>query len=158
MGLAFLVLGDAERANTVDMEVAWADPQRYSMAEKYDAASKAVAAGVPWRQVMLKVLGFSPQEVARMETERASDAVLLASIGPGAASVAAGQPQPLSIADLKAASDAMGVLIRSGATPESAARQVGLDGLAFTGAVPTSLRLPTEEAAELEQVGGGAPA
>lgn len=82
MSLAFLIAGDVERSNVVDMEIVWADPQRYSMAERYDAASKAVAAGVPWRQVMSQVLGFSPQEIARMESERAADAVLLASIGP----------------------------------------------------------------------------
>jgi len=47
---------------------------------------------VPWRQVMAKVLGFSPQEIVRMETERASDAVMLASIGPTPAQAAALPP------------------------------------------------------------------
>jgi len=91
LSLAFLVLGDVERANVVDMEVVWADPQRHSMAEKYDAASKATAAGVPWRMVMGTVLGYSPQEIARMETERASDAILMSSFAP---QPAAAQPQP----------------------------------------------------------------
>lgn len=164
MALAFLVLGDEQRANVVDMEIVWTDPQRYSMAERYDAAAKAVAAGVPWRQVMSQVLGFSPQEIARMESERAADAVLLAAVGPTPAQAgleaaptpaAPGGKQPMTIADVKAAADAMGVLIRSGASAESAAEQVGLSGLQFTGAVPTTLRLPTAEADDLEQVGGG---
>lgn len=99
-----------------------------------------------------------------MESERAADAVLLASVGPTPALAAAmgvgpttsqGGQQPLSVADVKAAADAMGVLIRSGASPESAAAQVGLTGLTFTGAVPVTLRLPAAEADQLEQVSGG---
>lgn len=57
----------------------------------------------------------------------------------------------LDPADLKAAADAMGVLIRAGVKPEDAAEQVGLTGVEFTGAVPTSLRLPEADAAGLEQ-------
>ena len=41
-------------------------------AERYDAASKAIAAGVPWRTVMASVLMFGPQAIARMEAERAA--------------------------------------------------------------------------------------
>lgn len=51
---------------------------------------------------------------------------------------------------MKAKADAMGVLIRSGVAPASAAEQVGLDGVEFTGAVPVSLRLPEAEAIKLE--------
>jgi len=47
--------------------------------------------------------------------------------------------------------DALGVLIRAGVDPAEAARRVGLAGLAFTGAVPVSLRLPESDAAQLEQ-------
>lgn len=52
----------------------------------------------------------------------------------------------LTPAELKAKADAMGVLIRSGVDPESAAAQVGLDGLDFTGAMPVALRPPGEQA------------
>ncbi len=52
---------------------------------------------------------------------------------------------------MKAKADAMGVLIRAGVDPESAADEVGLSGVEFTGAVPTSLRLPEPAAAQLEQ-------
>ena len=54
-------------------------------------------------------------------------------------------------AEVKAAADAMGVLIRAGVEPDQAAGKVGLDGIEFTGAVPTSLRLPEKDAAQLEQ-------
>lgn len=73
---AFLFMGDEQRANRRDMEVLWAPPERFSLAERYDAASKAGAAGVPWRAVMRDVLQFSPQQVDRMEAERATDAFL----------------------------------------------------------------------------------
>lgn len=80
MSHAFLFAGDQRRASRGDMECLWAPPERFSMAERYDAASKASAAGVPWRSVMLNTLGFSPQEVERMEIERASDLALGASM------------------------------------------------------------------------------
>lgn len=51
---------------------------------------------------------------------------------------------------VKAKADAMGVLIRAGVDPKEAAAQVGFAGLAFTGAVPTSLRLPTADADKVE--------
>ena len=53
-----------------DFEALWLPPDRATAAEKYDAASKATAAGVPWRTVMSEVLQFSPQAVERMERER----------------------------------------------------------------------------------------
>lgn len=76
MSLAFLMTGDTARAARSDMEVLWADPERVSMAERYDAAVKAQAAGVPWRSVMAEILQFSPQEVERMEAERVTDSLL----------------------------------------------------------------------------------
>ena len=80
MSLAFLFAGDAQRAQVSDMEVIWAPPDRVTMAEKYDAAVKAQAAGETWRSVMQDVLGKSPQQISRMETERAADALLNAPI------------------------------------------------------------------------------
>jgi hypothetical protein len=76
MSIAFRVLGDEQRSSRADMELLWRPPERFSLAERYDAAAKAQAAGVPWRTVMADVLQFSPQQIARMETERASDSFL----------------------------------------------------------------------------------
>jgi hypothetical protein len=83
MSLAFLFAGDDQRAARGDMEILWASPERFSLAERYDAAVKAQAAGVPWRTVMGDVLQFSPQHVSRMEAERAGE-VLLAAPEPAA--------------------------------------------------------------------------
>ena len=54
-------------------------------------------------------------------------------------------------ADLKAKFDALGVAIRAGVSAESAAAQLGLTGIQFTGAVPVSLRMPEEDADEFEE-------
>lgn len=76
MSMAFLMAGDEQRASRQDMEVLWSPPERFTLAERYDAASKAQAAGVPWRTTMESVLQFSPQDIERMEAERAADALL----------------------------------------------------------------------------------
>lgn len=92
MGLAFDFAGDEKRASRPDMEVLWAPPERFSLAERYDAASKAQAAGVPWRTVMSDVLQYSPQQVERMEAERATDTFLAIPEAPPVQ-----QPQPLAV-------------------------------------------------------------
>lgn len=46
---------------------------------------------------------------------------------------------------LRDKADAMGVLIRSGVKPDSAARQVGLSGLDFWDGRPITLRYEDEE-------------
>jgi hypothetical protein len=63
-------------------EVLWRDANRFSLAERYDAASKASAAGVPWETVMSDVLQFTPEHIDRMRSQRAGDAFLTAIGGP----------------------------------------------------------------------------
>lgn len=59
---------------------------------------------------------------------------------------------------IRARADALGVLVRAGVDQESAAAFLGLGGLKWTGAVPVSLRLPSQEAGGLEtRTGGGGP-
>jgi hypothetical protein len=74
-----------------------------------------------------------------------------AGVDPAAA--AAAKASAALASATKAQADAMGVLIRSGVAPDSAAAQVGLPALEFTGAVPVTLRLPEADAKQLE---GGA--
>jgi hypothetical protein len=132
-----------------DMEVVWMPPERFSLAERYDAASKAGAAGVPWRTVMLDVLQFTPSQVDRMALERTEDAML----APQPIQVGGSDAGPAPSADdaeaVKAKADAMGALIRAGVAPDDAARRVGLGGMTFTGS-PASVRLTTQAAAGLE--------
>lgn len=58
-----------------DAELIWADPERKTDAQLADAAVKKQAAGVPWRQRM-EDLHYSPQQIDRMEVERATDSLL----------------------------------------------------------------------------------
>jgi hypothetical protein len=75
MSLAFLYQGDAQRASRRDMEVIWAPVERFSLAERYDAASKAKDV-IPTRTIRTDVLGFSPQAVDRMDVEDEAQALL----------------------------------------------------------------------------------
>ena len=79
MSLAFLFAGDAERASRADMEVIWASPERRSLAERADAASKAT--DLPWRTRMSDIWQFSPQQIERMQAERMIDAFMLPEVG-----------------------------------------------------------------------------
>ena len=71
LALALEIAGQTPQG---DMEVLWLPPDRATAAERYDAASKAIAAGVPWETVMSEVLLFSPPAIARMKAERADAA------------------------------------------------------------------------------------
>lgn len=75
MFLSFLFSGSEPRT---DMEVLWLPPDRVTMAEKYDAAVKAQAAGETWRSIMEDVVQKTPQQIARMEVDRQADALLTA--------------------------------------------------------------------------------
>jgi hypothetical protein len=92
MATAFLIAGDTQRAQRADMSVIWAPPERFTLSERYDAAVKANAAGVPWRQTMQDVLQFDPQTIDRMEADRANDILLVAAAGAAAATAAPAGP------------------------------------------------------------------
>jgi hypothetical protein len=81
MSLAFRWLGDDERADLLSIEPLWTPAERYSLAERADAATKATAAGVPARTVWSKIWQFTPEEIAEMEQQRADDALIAAAAG-----------------------------------------------------------------------------
>lgn len=70
MSLAFEFAGDSERARANTNEILWLPPQRYSLSEKADAISK-LKDTVPFRTLMQDVYQASPQQIERIETERA---------------------------------------------------------------------------------------
>ena len=86
MRLAFAVMDDP-RAGDMSNETIWGDPEYRSESERADALVKRAAIGVPEAQLW-EDAGYSPQQIARFKAERASDALL-------AASLAASQPQLL---------------------------------------------------------------
>lgn len=140
--LAFAFDGDTERASAQRTEIMWLSPERYSLNERADAASKALAGGVPWHTVMTDIWQFSPQKVDQMDAQRAGEAMLTQlAEGPAGAAMLDGD-------ELRKKADAFGALIRAGVTPASAASAVGLAGLDFLDAVPITLRSTAEQAAQ----------
>lgn len=80
ISLAFAFDDDSSRAAANMTEVLWDDPERFSLAERFDAAVKAQAAGVPWETVMSSVLQYTPQQIDQMASQRASDALAAATL------------------------------------------------------------------------------
>jgi hypothetical protein len=78
------VLRLAGRYGTVavnpDAEVRWVPARQAGISQLADAAVKHEMAGVPWRQRMLD-LGYSPQQIDRMDAERMQDALLAEKLG-----------------------------------------------------------------------------
>lgn len=120
-----------------------------SLAQTAQALESAKAASTRTKVRMMHPDWDDEQVTEEVDLITAEHAITLAdpttTVPPGA------ETPTLDPAAIKAKADAMGVLIRAGVKPEDAADQVGLSGVEFTGAVPTSLRLPEAEAASLEQ-------
>lgn len=75
--LAFKSIDPSDpRARATSAETIWADTESRSMAQVADAAVKKKDIGVPFPQ-LAEDLGYSPQQVDRMETARAADALLV---------------------------------------------------------------------------------
>lgn len=91
MSLAFMYQGDMERANRRDMEIVWHPAERISLSAKADAASKLAPIGLPFRNLMEDVMGYSPQQADRIETNRQAD-ILLAPEPPVAPSAPVESP------------------------------------------------------------------
>lgn len=70
----------ASLKDPVNIRVRWAPAERFGLAEKADAGVKAKASGMPWRTQMRVVWQMEPEDIARMETERMDDAMLLPAI------------------------------------------------------------------------------
>lgn len=77
--LALRFAGEDARANSL-IQTLWDDPERFTLSEKFDAATKALSAQVPWETVMSSVLQYTPPEIAQMQSQRASDALQAASL------------------------------------------------------------------------------
>jgi Phage portal protein, SPP1 Gp6-like len=69
MRLAFLAIGDTERAAVTEAETIWKDPEYRSFGELIDGLTKLKTIGVP-DEVLWEKAGFSPAEIARMRDFR----------------------------------------------------------------------------------------
>ena len=145
--LAAHVSGDNAGAAAFDAQVRWRDTESRSLAQAADAITKLHQIGVPFEMLLEKLPGWTQQDV-----ERAKQLVEANDPFAGFADQLAGGMTPAEDpAETKAKADAMGVLVRAGVDPLDAAARVGFSGLKFTGAVPTSLRIPESQAGALEE-------
>jgi hypothetical protein len=168
--LAALAAGDKVGAADVSAEVRWRDTEARSLAQTVDALGKmAQMLSVPVEALWERIPGVTDQDVARWQAlkpedplailaadsvrqaETASAALAASGTAETPAEPAAPAASGVDAGEIKAKADALGALIRSGVEAESAAAQVGLSGVEFTGAMPVSLRLPSSDAAELEE-------
>lgn len=137
------------------IDARWRDPRYQSRAAQADGGMKVLTAApeLAGTEVGYKMLGLTEQQidVVMAERRRARGSETLSAIKAAVAGASPMTPSGDDAAALKAKADALGSLIRAGASPESAAAMVGLEGLTFTGAVPVSLRLPEADASALEQ-------
>lgn len=78
----------------VTVDVFFQPPAYVSLSEKYAAAAQAKAAGVPIKTIMRTILGYSPEQIATADQERAEEqlaaAVLVAAATPPPAPVVTG--------------------------------------------------------------------
>lgn len=105
MRLSFRVLGETAKAEAFDLETVWRDPESRTVSELADAAVKKQAAGVPWRQRM-EDMGYTPQQISRMEIDRAADAINAQAAADAVA------PQPTSLDAARAQRDQRPVIKR----------------------------------------------
>lgn len=76
VALLHQIAGDESRSDEADIDVVWRPAERYSLAEKADAAVKAQAAGMPWETIMRDIWQYSPAQVRVMRALRADDLAL----------------------------------------------------------------------------------
>lgn len=154
-GLA-MANGDPELFEALaDLQLSWRSPMHISRAAEADAGAKQMASAPDWLRettVGLELLGLTDDQIKRALVEkRRLEGRTALSVAAGLAPSVEGE----GTRDTKAKYDALGVAIRAGVSPESAAAALGLSGLDFTGAVPASLRVREDKTAELEPRGGG---
>ncbi len=76
MSLAFRFAGLDDRTDpTKKIEVIWAPPERYSLAESAAAAQQLRSAGIPLETIAETTLQMSPEEISRMNQQLADEAL-----------------------------------------------------------------------------------
>lgn len=77
------------------VEVSFEPVDRITTAEKYQAALAAHNAGESWKSIQRNILGYSPDQIAQDEIDRAEEALMVATMMPQLALPPGGQqPQP----------------------------------------------------------------
>lgn len=156
-----VVMGGGEEPSE-SAEVIWRDTRPRSIGVVVDGISKLVAAGAPLSELLELVPDFSQQKVDAMRNEllrsgglAQMDAIAAAIRAVPATSAPAEPGEPVAddgpsaaekAATLKVQFEALGMAVRAGVDPADAAKRVGLEGVKLTGMLPTSLKMPGEDA------------
>lgn len=72
MALAFRFMEDSERSDPAMIEALWKPAERFSLGERFDAVSKAKGI-LPTEALWTDVLQYAPDEVPRLQAQRATD-------------------------------------------------------------------------------------
>lgn len=148
---------DSVPAGMKDMRAQFTDPSMSSPAAQADAFVKRaqVIPGFAESEVGLEMAGLTRGQITRFkaETKRVGAQNLLASLSNDSegTDMSAITPSGDSAEDLREKFEALGVAVRAGVDPESAAAILGIGEIKFTGAVPVTLRVPESEARTLEE-------
>ena len=70
---AFAAMGDTARADASAIRTIWMPIERHSLTEKWTAALAAKNAGMPLGAILTDVVGYAPDDLARVERERGRD-------------------------------------------------------------------------------------
>lgn len=132
----------------------WKSAETMTESAAADAVTKVIGA-IPelgQSKVMLERLGWDDTTVERAwsDIQRARGGGALGAILAAQQSTEPGGMAAEDAMAQKAKFDALGVAIRAGVDPVDAAARLGLDGIKFTGAIPTSLRPLETDAVRLE--------
>lgn len=71
--LALAYSGQEALAKDTALEAMWAPIERYSLAQRGQAATAGKASGVPFESIMSELWQFGPETVARMQSQRGAD-------------------------------------------------------------------------------------
>lgn len=61
------------RGKDQNAQIIWKDPESRSLAERADAATKLASINMPWQVIGSLVLGMTPQEIRRVDSQRGSE-------------------------------------------------------------------------------------
>lgn len=134
-------IGDTDGLDP-EARVMWRAVDIYPLPVAADAFSKMRAGGMSPERALSYMPGMSADDIA------AEAALIRATDDPGAPT---GDTAGDAVRAVQGQATALGILIRAGVEPAEAAERVGLGQIEFSGAMPTSLRLPEREAAALEE-------
>lgn len=123
MRVALIAAGQRTKART-DAETIWADPETRNEAARTDALLKQHAAGLLPDEFVLEELGYSQQQIERIQSLKKS-------------------PTTQRI-------DAAAALVRAGYEPAAALEAVGLDPVKHLGLIPVTVQKPTAPSSPVE--------